>query len=206
MNLSGLYAITDDELLPGEKLFIASRIALETGAALLQYRSKSGSADQRLENARRLVELCKEFSVPLLINDDVELCAAAAASGVHIGREDASLDSARERLGDKAIIGVTCHASIENALAAEKQGADYVAFGRFFPSSTKPQASAASLNVLTEAQRKLQIPIVAIGGINAQNGASVIEAGADMLAVIHGLFGESDVAQRTKALTALFSQ
>lgn len=205
MNLTGIYAITDDTLLPGAQLLRACESALAEGIALLQYRSKSGDAAERLEHAQALSALCARLDTPLLINDDVELCLAAGASGVHLGREDASLASARERLGDKALIGVTCHASIEYARKAEQQGADYVAFGRFFPSLTKPQAAQAQLNLLVEARAQLTVPIVAIGGINAQNGASVIEAGADMLAVIHSLFGQQDVAQQTRALNALFS-
>ncbi|MEX0962962.1 MAG: thiamine phosphate synthase [Pseudohongiellaceae bacterium] len=204
MKFSGIYAITDDELLPGARLLDGSRAALESGIALLQYRSKSTNAAQRLENASKLAALCSSFDIPLLINDDVELCRAANASGVHLGREDGSLLDARERLGSTAIIGATCHASIEAALLAEQHGADYVAFGRFFPSNTKPHAAAAELGMLNLARKKLNIPIVAIGGINAQNGASVIEAGADMLAVIHSLFAYPDIAQRARELTALF--
>lgn len=205
MRLSGIYAITDDALLPGARLLSACQTALEQGITLLQYRSKSADDKQRLEDALNLADLCASYDTPLLINDDVELCLAANADGVHLGRDDGSLASARERLGDNALIGVTCHASIEDALLAEQQGADYVAFGRFFPSHTKPQATQAELSLLVEARAQLKVPIVAIGGINAQNGASVIEAGADMLAVIHSLFGHEDVAQQARALTALFS-
>ena len=206
MQFSGIYAITDELLLPANKLLTASRIALENGIALLQYRSKSSAAEVRLHEAQALAILCAEFNTPLLINDDVELCAAVNAAGVHLGRQDASLASARERLGPQAIIGVTCHASLTDALRAEQQGADYVAFGRFFPSRTKPNAGAAALTLLGEARQRLNIPIVAIGGIDAQNGASVIEAGADMLAVIHSLFGYADIAKQTRDLVNLFSE
>ena len=205
-HFSGIYAITDDTLLPGSKLIDACRVALDSGIALLQYRSKSGDDEQRQEDASRLSILCKRYNIPLLINDDVALCLAASADGVHLGKEDASVRSARERLGENAIIGVTCHSSLEDALIAEAEGADYVAFGRFFPSHTKPGAAAAALTVLSEARRRLRIPIVAIGGINAQNGASVIEAGADMLAVIHSLFGHADVALQVRELNALFEK
>lgn len=206
MQFSGIYAITDDQLLPGTRLLEASRAALENGVALLQYRSKSKDEARRLQEAEALAALCRDFETPLLINDDVELAARVGAAGVHLGKQDASLASARERLGADAIIGVTCHGSIEDALRAEREGADYVAFGRFFPSQTKPGAVAADLGVLTAARRQLRLPLVAIGGINAQNGASVIEAGADMLAVIHSLFGHPDVALKARELTALFSR
>lgn len=204
MQFSGVYAITDDELLLGSKLLQASATALKNGVSLLQYRSKSVNPDMRLEQARDLVKLCAKHNTPLLINDDVNLCVSAQAGGVHLGRNDASLVSARKRLGPEAIIGVTCHSSIDEALLAQEQGADYVAFGRFFPSITKPEAAAASIEVLIQAKKQLSIPIVAIGGINAQNGASIIEAGADMLAVIHGIFAEPNVAEQTKNLVKLF--
>ncbi len=206
MRFSGIYAITDDQLLAGSRLLEASTAALENDISLLQYRSKSVAADLRLAQARELAALCARFDTPLLINDDVDLCVSIQASGVHLGRQDASLISARKRLGGDAIIGVSCHSSIEDAILAEQQGANYVAFGRFFPSKTKPDAAAAELAVLAEARQKLSIPIVAIGGINAQNGASIIEAGADMLAVIHGLFGHPDVAKQTRNLLGLFQQ
>ncbi len=206
MEFSGIYAITDDKLLAGSKLLEASTAALENGISLLQYRCKSVAADLRLAQARELVALCARFDVPLIINDDIELCVSTQASGVHLGRHDASLISARKRLGADAIIGVSCHSSIENAILAEQHGANYVAFGRFFPSTSKPNAAAAEPAVLAEARQKLSIPIVAIGGINAQNGASIVAAGADMLALIDGLFGQPDVAEQTRNLLRLFQQ
>lgn len=204
MRFSGIYAITDDQLLVGSKLLEASAAALENGISLLQYRSKSANSALRLESARALVALCEQFNTPLIINDDINLCVSSQAAGVHLGKKDASIASARKRLGADAIIGVTCHSSLGDALLAEQQGADYVAFGRFFPSTTKPEATSANLEILTEARKSLSIPIVAIGGINAQNGASIIAAGADMLAVIHGIFGQHDVAEKTQKLLRLF--
>ncbi len=205
MQLSGIYAITDDQLLAGSKFLEACASALDNGISLLQYRSKSVSSDLRLERARALAELCAQYEVPLIINDDINLCVSSQASGVHLGRQDASLATARKRLGAKAIIGITCHASVEEAILAEQQGADYVAFGRFFASVTKPEAPTAGLEVLQEASNRLNIPVVAIGGINAQNGALIIEAGADMLAVVDDIFGQGDVAIQTRNLVELFS-
>lgn len=206
MQLTGIYAITDDKLLPGQRLFSAAEAALKNGVSLLQYRSKTASSAARLDCASKLVSLCAEFGVPLIINDDVELCESVTAAGVHLGRQDASIEAARERLGSEAIIGVTCHSSIDDALEAQERGADYVAFGRFFPSLSKPEASPANLQVLSQAREALSIPIVAIGGINAENGASVLQAGADMLAVIHAIFAEGDVSAQASELQAVVEQ
>jgi len=203
MNFSGIYAITDDHLLPPDQLQAAVSAALVAGINMLQYRSKSGSAGERQQVAADLQSLCAAHQVPLIINDDVELCLACGAAGVHLGRQDASLQAARQRLGPDAIIGITCHDSLELALAAQKEGASYVAFGRFFPSLTKPGASAAPLSLLTAARAQLSLPIVAIGGINAENGAAVLEAGADMLAIVHGVFG-GDVATNVLNIQRLF--
>ncbi len=203
--MQGIYAITDPTLLDG-RLEQAVRDALRGGIRLLQYRNKSSPADKRLTEARLLKALCSRYGVPLLINDDVGLCLDAGADGVHLGQSDGSVEEARRRLGPGAIIGVTCHDRVDTALQAEAAGASYAAFGRFFPSLTKPGAPAAPITVLRQARAQLSIPIVAIGGINAENGASLIEAGADMLAVINSLFAPSDVSQSALELSRLFSQ
>lgn len=204
MQFTGIYAITDDKLLTPENMLSAVEAALDAGISLLQYRSKQGSSSDRHATASALLALCAAYRVPLIINDDLDLCLAVGAAGVHIGRQDADPRQARTRLGDQAIIGVTCHDSISMALEAEQAGADYVAFGRFFPSLTKPHASPASLSLLALARRQLTIPIVAIGGINAENGAALKLAGADMLAVIHAIFGCEDVRAGTRELVRLF--
>ena len=203
MPYSGIYAITDDFLLPQAKLLVGVEAALAGGVALIQYRSKINTSADRLTYARKLLELCKHYDVPLIINDDVSLCASIGAAGVHLGREDDNIEKARQHLGETAIIGITCHDSIELAVEAEKNGASYVAFGRFFPSRTKPDASAADLRILTQARAMLSIPIVAIGGINAENGAAVLRAGAHILAVINALFGSETIHSNTKALVSL---
>ena len=202
--LAGIYGITDDGLLPGGKLFTAVEAALNAGISLLQYRSKTACAEQRLEQAARLQALCKRHGIPLIINDDIDLCRHAGAAGVHLGDEDPQPQQARAALGQEAIVGVTCHASLDAALAAEAAGADYVAFGRFFPSTTKPEAPSAPVDLLYEAKQRLTIPVVAIGGINPENGAALVEAGADMLAVIQALFGDGDVTANAGALLKLF--
>ena len=207
MQLSGIYAITDDILLPEPTRLKAVAAALGAGISLLQFRSKSGTRASRLKAAIELLVLCRAHHVPLIINDDVDLCLAADADGVHLGQRDAALESARTRLGPAAIIGVTCHSSVDSAVQAQLAGADYVAFGRFFDSATKPEAPPAQLAILGQAKAALSIPIVAIGGINAENGADVLAAGADMLAVIDAIFGDNQqVRQRTGALVRISKQ
>ena len=207
MQLSGIYAITDDILLPEPTRLEAVAAALGAGISLLQFRSKSGTRASRLKAAIELLVLCRANHVPLIINDDVDLCLAADADGVHLGQRDAALESARTRLGPAAIIGVTCHSSVDSAVQAQLAGADYVAFGRFFDSATKPEAPPAQLEILGQAKAALSIPIVAIGGINAENGADVLAAGADMLAVIDAIFGDDQqVRQRTGALVRISKQ
>jgi thiamine-phosphate pyrophosphorylase len=206
MKLRGIYAITDSSLTPGGTLLTAAAQALEGGISLLQYRDKSSDHHRRLAQASALQALCAEFNVPLVINDDIQLCLAAGATGVHLGQSDSSISAAREILGPDAIIGITCHADIQLAEKAEQAGASYVAFGRFFPSLTKPTAPPAELDILTRAREKLSLPIAAIGGINADNASQAIAAGADLLAVINYLFASQDIASRAKQLDALYQQ
>ncbi len=202
--LRGLYAIADRTLLSATQLVERSELALQGGAALLQYRAKECSGAQREAEARALLALCRVHHVQLIINDDVALAKTIGADGVHLGAEDATVSHARRALGPRAIIGVSCYNSLERALRAEQEGADYVAFGRFFPSLSKPEAVQADIKLLREARAKLHLPIAAIGGITAQNGALLVEAGADMLAVIHGVFGQDDIRAAVQTYTTLF--
>jgi thiamine-phosphate pyrophosphorylase len=205
--LQGVYAITDPVLMPDDDVLLeAVEQALLGGAALIQYRNKAATSAVRERQANALQSLCTAFSTPLLINDDVELCLHIGAAGVHLGQQDYSLAQARRRLGREAIIGISCHARKDLALNAQNEGASYVAMGRFFPSQTKPDAPAATLADLRAISRRLHIPLVAIGGVNAENGASLIDAGADMLAAIHHLFSTSGVQQRTQEMNRLFQR
>jgi thiamine-phosphate pyrophosphorylase len=201
----GLYAIADTGCLEPARLAAAVAQALEGGARVIQYRDKSGDADLRRRTARALLTLCRRYGVPLLINDDVELAAGIGADGVHLGREDAPIEDARRRLGAEAIIGVSCYNELERARRAVAAGADYVAFGRFFPSGTKPQAVAASPELLRAARAGLSVPIVAIGGITPDNGASLIAAGADALAAIEGVFRQPDIRAAAGRYARLFT-
>ena len=206
MKLRGLYAITDSQLLAG-KWVPYIEAALDGGLTLLQYRDKSSDEARRLREAEALRDLCARYNAHLIINDDAEL-AARLGVGVHLGQTDGPLTPARALLGRQAIIGSTCHSQIELGEQAAKEGASYVAFGRFFNSSTKPGAPTATLDVLDEARARIKLPICAIGGITLDNAAPLIDHGADLLAVVHGLFGAEspqEVTRRARAFNALMS-
>lgn len=198
--LRGLYAITDG---PRADLIEACDAALDGGARVLQYRDKSGDAARRLREAQALQALCARHGVPLIVNDDVELAAAVGAAGVHLGEDDAAVDAARARLGAQAIVGASCYDSIERARRLAAAGADYLAFGAFFASPTKPLARRASADLL-RAAKPLGRPLVAIGGITPDNAAPLIDAGADCVAVISALFGAADVRAAARRFAALF--
>lgn len=200
----GLYAITDSKLLSPEQLVEAVALAIQGGAQMIQYRNKGGDAGQRQWEASDLNNMCRPLGVPLIINDDVEMAAQVFAAGVHLGRDDADVAAARAKLGPRAIIGVSCYNDIERAIAAQKAGADYVAFGSFFPSRVKPDAVRAEVALLQEAKQQLTIPVVAIGGITADNGRQLIDAGADMLAVITEVFGQADIRAAAEKFAQLF--
>lgn len=202
--LRSLYAITDRGLMGGD-LLIRAEQAIAGGVRLLQYRDKSTDARRREQEATALAQLCQQQGVHFIINDDPALALKAGADGVHLGQSDGDITTTRRFLGRDKIIGITCHNSLKKALAAEKAGADYVAFGRFFPSQTKPDAAPAEIDILRQAKHQLSIPIVAIGGITPENGSALIAAGADMLGVIHGIFGADDVRTATQRYAKLFN-
>lgn len=203
--LRGLYAITSAALCrTPDALLPAVEAALAGGARLVQYRDKEGDAAQRRANARRLLERCRAHHALFIVNDDVELALAIGADGVHLGTADLPLRDARRRLGGLATIGVSCANVLERAVAAQDEGASYVAFGRFFASRTKPDAPPAGLALLREARARLHVPICAIGGITPANGAALVEAGAGMLAAVEGVFGVSDIAGAARAYARLF--
>ena len=199
--LRGLYAITQTKNKTTDIIINEVIAAIKGGAVIVQFRDKEPL--DAIYLADQLVKVCHEYKVPLLINDDIELAIKVGADGVHIGREDGAISEARDRLGADAIIGVSCYNFVEQALNAQEQGATYVAFGRFFPSSSKPLAASAELDTLRKAKFLLDIPIVAIGGILPENGGPLLTAGADLLAVIGGLF-ETQPEQSARAYQALF--
>jgi thiamine-phosphate pyrophosphorylase len=201
--IAGLYAITPDMSDTAALLHMARR-ALEGGAQLIQYRNKTADMALRMEQAVLLAHLCREVAVPFLINDLPDLAAEIDADGVHLGKQDVSIAAARQQLGGGKIIGVSCYNELEQALEAERQGADYVAFGAFFVSGTKPGAATAGLDLLQRAKRKLHIPIVAIGGINLANAAELIRHGTDSVAVVEGVFGGQNVRYAAEQISRLF--
>jgi len=204
VRVGGLYAIADTLYLEDAHLINAVGDVIAGGGRIIQYRDKKHDAESRLAQAREIANLCRQHKVLFIVNDDVALAKEAHADGVHLGREDAAPAKAREQLGPQAIIGVSCYNELARAETAQAQGADYVAFGRFFPSNTKPRAVQASLDLLRAAKKKLRIPVVAIGGITPENGASLIAAGADALAVIEGVFGQPDIRAAAQRYANLF--
>lgn len=199
---SGVYALTP-ECADTARLLQMVEAALKGGAAAVQYREKTGDVALRFEQASELLPLCRRYHVPLIINDDLRLADLADADGVHLGREDAGLREARIILGPKKIVGVSCYQSLAQAREAQAMGADYVAFGSFYASPTKPQAQRAPVQLLHEAAG-LKVPVVAIGGITAENAQALIESGADSIAVISALFDAPDIEQAARELNRLF--
>jgi thiamine-phosphate pyrophosphorylase len=199
----GVYALTP-ETADTPRLLAQVEAALAGGVAVVQYRDKSGDVARRHEEASELAALCRRFGVPLIVNDDLRLANLAGADGVHLGRDDGSIREARIILGPKKFIGASCYQSLDRARAAQADGADYVAFGSFFPSPTKPDAAPAGLELLREARPVIHVPIVAIGGITAANAPQLIDAGADALAVLSALFDAPDVRARAQTLSRLF--
>ena len=203
VRIRGLYAVTPD-VDDTAALTAMVRQAIEGGAALVQYRSKQAVAGTRLAQAQALQRVCRELAVPLIVNDHLGIALATGADGLHLGAEDGPLDAARARLGPAKLLGASCYDRLDAALAAQATGADYCAFGSFFPSGVKPGALRASLDLLREAKRSLRIPVVAIGGITLANAGQLVAAGADALAVISALFHAPDVRAAAREFSRMF--
>lgn len=203
--IKGLYAITPES---ADTADLQRRVqqALQGGARIVQYRSKSADAALRLSQAQALRALTSEHGVTFIVNDDAQLALAVDADGVHLGATDGEIAAARALLGADRLIGASCYNQLALAREATQAGADYVAFGAFFVSSTKPEAVVAQPALLREARRELAVPVVAIGGITAANGAQLVQAGADALAVITALFEAADVELAARELATLFTQ
>ena len=201
--IAGLYALTPD-LLDTDELIARVTAAIAGGAAALQYRNKIASPPLRRAQALALRDLCAAQDITFIVNDDVNLAYAVDADGVHLGRDDAPLVRARQRLGSTAIIGASCYDSLERAAAAVAAGADYVAFGSFFPSTIKPDAACVEASLLTAAKTRWNVATVAIGGITPATAPALIAAGADALAVITAVFDAPDVTAAAKAFRDAF--
>lgn len=202
--IKGLYAITPDEA-DTDLLLTKVALALQGGVSVLQYRNKSANHKLKTQQARAILPLCRQFKVPLIINDSVKLCLTLDAEGVHIGADDGNLAEVRARIGKDKLLGASCYNRLDLALAAQQAGVDYVAFGACFASSTKPNAPVADLSLFELAKAQLSIPAVAIGGITLANAPQVIAAGASSVAVINAIFNADDVKLSAQQFTQLFS-
>ncbi len=203
MLIKGLYAITDTRL-TGKALLEKTRQVIEGGATLIQYRAKTVDMHLRSRDARGLRVLCEHYDTPFIINDDVTLAQECGAHGVHLGKGDETIQQARAVLGTHAIIGASCYNDLDRARTAQESGADYVAFGRFFTSSTKPDAVPAPIALIGQAKSLLKVPVVAIGGITPDNAVPLVAAGVDAVAVINGLFGQPDPRHAARRYARLF--
>ncbi|WP_224983503.1 bifunctional hydroxymethylpyrimidine kinase/phosphomethylpyrimidine kinase [Geomonas agri] len=200
--VAGLYLITDQ----GERLVPRVREALASGGvALLQYRDKVRTYEERLTLGNDLKHLCAEFQAQFIVNDDLELALALDADGLHLGQEDGDPAAARAALGPKKLIGISTH-SVEEALAAQEAGADYIGFGSLYPTQTKDVEHLQSPEELAQLREKVQIPIVAIGGITRDNACAVIDAGADAIAIISAILSARSPGLAATELSLLFNR
>ena len=195
--IKGLYAITPD-MADTDLLLKKVESALQGGIDILQYRNKAANHKLQTQQARAILPLCRQYNVPLIINDSVKLCLTLDADGVHLGAEDGNLAEVRKRIGRDKVLGASCYNRFDLALSAQQAGASYVAFGACFTSKTKPNAPVANLNLFKRTKVELNIPTVAIGGITLKNAAQVIQAGADAIAVINAIFNADDIKLTTE--------
>lgn len=184
----GIYLITEHERIGFGRLISLAESIIPAGIAALQYRNKIADATQRRDEAGQLRALCKQYAVPFFVNDDPALALETGADGVHLGREDGDCNSARIQVGPDLQIGISCYNELTRTEMAVQQGADYIAFGAMFPTRTKNNTTTASVDLIREAKRRYTVPVVAIGGITPENCVPVIEAGADLLAVISSVW------------------
>lgn len=203
--ISGLYALTPD-LLDSDELLERVAAAIAGGASAIQYRNKIASPPLKRAQALALRDLCAGNRVTFIVNDDINLAYSVDADGVHVGRDDASVAHARQRMGHGAIVGASCYDSLERATAAVAAGADYIAFGSFHPSAIKPDVVRADPSLITAAKTRFwTVPVVAIGGITPSHASALVAAGADALAVITAVFDAPDVRAAAKAFSDLFA-
>lgn len=203
--IKGLYAITP-ELENTGNLLDKTRQVLEGGAQLIQYRNKSANRILLKEQAGLLLQLCREYTVPLIINDYLDLTIEIGADGLHVGQHDAAIAKARNQLGGDKIIGASCYNNLNLALQAEKEGVDYVAFGAFFPSLTKPNTVSVTMNLIAEAKNKITVPIVGIGGIRLTNAKKIIQSGCAAIAVCNNLFQSVNIKAKAAQYAQLFAE
>ncbi len=202
--LQGLYVIADAECIGKKNIISETQEVLSAGVKIIQYRDKINSLTKKTIIAKQLLKLTNTYQSLLVINDDVNLAKSINADGVHLGKDDFSIEKARNILGKNKIIGASCYADFKNAKPAIQASADYIAFGSFFSSAIKPQAPKADTMLIKQAKSEFTTPICAIGGITPQNAATVLNAGADMIAVISGIFNASSPQQAVQEYLSLF--
>ncbi len=202
--LKGLYVIADSSYIKAGSMADTVAEILAAGVRIIQYRDKTDDHDNRHTIASELKHLVHEEGRKLIINDDVLLAKSIDADGVHLGQGDCSISKARKILGPNKIIGASCYNQFDNALHAVAAGADYVAFGGFSRSATKPDAARAGIDLISRAKKELRVPVCAIGGITKENIKPLLQAGADMIAVISAIFAAPSPQQATRELQALF--
>jgi len=200
----GIYVLTDPDLIPDEALQDRVRAAVEGGAGIVQYRDKRPGRAGHRARAGVLRALTRELGAMLIVNDDPQLAAEIDADGVHLGRDDPDIIRARRTVGDR-LIGISCYNELDRAVSARDRGADYVAFGSFFPSPTKTATVRATPSLLRRARDVLGIPVVAIGGVTPENGAELLAAGADALAVASAVFGAEDPRAAARRFQSIIS-
>lgn len=203
--LRGLYVITDTRLIPRHRFIDTVEAAVRGGATMVQLREKDTPRDEVVRLGRELLAVTRRYGALLIINDHPSVAHEIGADGAHVGREDPPVAEARALLGPQAIIGASCYGDVARAVAAEHDGADYVAFGTPFPSPTKTKRTDISLEIFRQAKQQVKVPVFAIGGITLDNAQQVIDAGADGIAVVSGVFGAADVEAAARALAQLFA-
>jgi thiamine-phosphate pyrophosphorylase len=201
--IKGLYAITPD-MADLNTLIQKTQLAIEGGAFMVQYRSKIHDRDVKMQQCAAILRLCREYKIPCIVNDDVDMCRILEADGVHLGEKDDNIADVRRILGEDAIIGSSCYDQLNRAKQAQNEGASYVAFGAMFETLTKPHAPRATLELLREAKSQIQIPVVAIGGITMNNAHDVIETGIDAIAVINSLFEAKTIKETAETFSKMF--
>ena len=202
-HLRGLYIVTPDWD-DTAQLLAATELALQQGAALVQYRHKTADAQQRQAQALALLALCRQYQVPLIINDHVDLCLDIDADGIHVGGTDASIAEVRKAVGPDRIVGASCYGTLELAHAAYRDGASYVAFGGFYPSRVKKYDFRTAPEIIAHSKREIPLPVVVIGGITLENAPPLVEQGADMAAVISSGYLAPVEERKTRELADLY--
>ncbi len=198
--LHGLYVITDENLIESENFLSIVESAIRGGATIVQLREKNKNASEIISLGKKMLSITKKYNVPLIINDCPKIAKAIGAGGVHLGRDDASVEEARKILGKNAIIGVSCYGEIQRGINAENAGANYAAFGTPYFTPTKPERIPTPLETLIQAKKKLKIPVFAIGGIIPENAERILKTGVDGIAVITAIFGKKDTEKATRQL------